>query len=274
MKKTVIVIAVALAFIALTAVAVTSALYTFDHSDVKILTAERLEITTTDRLEMSVDFFVRKEIVDYLENNADTFKIFAIARNYDENMGEFNENSGPALTPSLVGTKEIDGIVHNVYRLSFGVIMPDKYMQPITYRAFISYKMASKNYVVSSDYSLDKNVVVPYDEVYSVYCDRSEIVTDDYPFSAGDGTYTRVKDIYTATKILTSYTYIEINEGKAVNIKENGIYTSPINQEYFDGVLTLYINGSDIPDWMIEKLYVNGEERYFEIYEGKIKLVV
>ena len=274
MKKTVIVIAVALAFIAITAIAVTSALYTFDHSDVEILTAQNLDITTKDRLEMSVDFFVRKETVDYLEQNADTFKIFAIARDYDENMGEFNENSGPALTPALVGTEEINGLVYNVYRLSFGVIMPDKYMQPITYRAFISYKMASKSYVVSSEYSVDKNVVVPYDAVFEAYCDRSDTVTDEYPYSAGDGTYTAMKDIYTATKILTSYTYIEITDGKAVNIKENGIYKSPIDQEYFDGVLTLYINGSDIPDWMIEKLYVNGEQRYFEIYEGKIKLVV
>ena len=44
--------------------------------------------------------------------------------------------------------------------------------------------------------------------------------------------------------------------------------------EYFDGVLTLSIGNTDFPEWLLCELYINGEARYFEIYNGKIKLVV
>ena len=274
MKKTVTVIVIALLVISVTAIAVASALNQFDPQSVAIVEADELNVTTTDRLEISKDFYVLKEHVDHLEANADTFKIFAIIADYSEGMGELTETSGPALTPSLIGTEEIDGAVYNVYRLSFGVIMPADYMTPITYRAFLSFRLNGKTYSVCSDYSVQNNVVIPYDEVYRLYCDRSSECTEEYPYPAGDGTYSKLQNIYTMTKILAAYTEIEIRDGKAVNVKENEYYKSAIRADYFDGVLTLAIPGSDIPEWMIHKLYVNGEERYFEIFEGRIRLVV
>ena len=41
------------------------------------------------------------------------------------------------------------------------------------------------------------------------------------------------------------------------------------------GILILSLEGGeDIPEWLLEELYINGEKRYFEIHGGKIKLVV
>jgi hypothetical protein len=51
-------------------------------------------------------------------------------------------------------------------------------------------------------------------------------------------------------------------------------YDSLYDISYFDGVLTISMENSSIPEWVLYKLVINGEERYFEIYNGKIKLVV
>ena len=275
MKKIVISIlaVVLLAAAAITAAAVSSRT-AFDHNGVEILTAESLNITTADRLEMSQDFYIKKDTVDYLKANADVFKLFAVSCKYNEGVEELAADSGPALSLTDAGITMIGDDEYYVYRLSFGVILSDAYNDALTYRAFMRYEMFGKTYSVASDYSKETNVFVPYDAVYELYCDRSNTMSETYSYLVGDGSYSKVKDLYTMTKILTAYTYINIEEGKAINVKENEYYKSAISADYFDGVLTLYINGSDIPEWMIEKLYVDGEQRYFEIYEGKIKLVV
>ena len=275
MKKIVIsILAVVLLAAAVITAAAVSSRTAFEHDGVEILTAESLNISTTDRLEMSQDFYIKKETVDYLKANADVFKLFAVSGKYNEETPELAMDSGPALSLTDAGETVIGEDEYYVYRLSFGVILSNAYNDALTYRAFLSYEMLGKTYSVASDYSKETNVFVPYDCVYELYCDRSNTMSETYSYLAPDGSYAKVKDLYTMTKILTAYTYVNIEEGKAVNVKENEYYKSAISADYFDGVLTLYINGSDIPEWMIEKLYVNGEERYFEIYEGRIRLVV
>lgn len=275
MKRIVIsILAVILLAAAAVTVAAVSSRSAFDHNDVKILTAESLNISTEDRLEMSRDFYIKKDTVDYLKANADVYKLFAVSGKYNEQIGELTADSGPALSLSDAGVTTIGEDEYYVYRLSFGVILSDAYNDALTYRAFLSYEMLGKTYSVASDYSPEENVFVPYDCVYELYCDRSDKMTETYPYLTSDGNYSKVRNLYTMTKILTAYVYIDIENGKAVNVKENECYKSVISADYFDGVLTLYIDGSDIPEWMIEKLYVNGEERYFEIYEGRIRLVV
>jgi hypothetical protein len=42
----------------------------------------------------------------------------------------------------------------------------------------------------------------------------------------------------------------------------------------FDGVLTLSLDNDNFPEWLLTELYINGEARYFEIHDGKVRLVV
>ena len=87
-------------------------------------------------------------------------------------------------------------------------------------------------------------------------------------------TFVSVKDLNALRKILSAVLYIEIKGDKAIDTRENEYYKSLYNIEYFDGVLTLSIGNPDFPEWLLGELYINGTRRYFEIYEGKIKLVV
>jgi hypothetical protein len=41
-----------------------------------------------------------------------------------------------------------------------------------------------------------------------------------------------------------------------------------------EDAIVISLKGGDIPEWLISKLSINGNDRYFEIYNGKIKLVV
>ncbi len=274
MKKTVIAIVIAFSILAIFLIAVASAVDSFDPGSVEIKNSQRLNIQTDNRLEISRDFYILTETVEYLQNNAENLKILGVTAEYTEGMTELTVGSGSAMALEFVEKVKMNRESYSVYRLNFGVIMPDAYFDAVAYRAFITFRLNGRDYTVSSSYSAEENVLVPYDAVYELYCDRSDSYTDYYQYSVGDGTYSPTNKLYAMEKILASRLSFEINDGKAVNLMENAYYKCIVHHEYFDGVLTLYLTSADIPEWFIHKLVINGEERYFEIYDGKIKLVV
>ena len=96
----------------------------------------------------------------------------------------------------------------------------------------------------------------------------------DIAYEAPDGSFSPVPDLNALRKILSSVLYLEIKDGKVTDIRENEYYTSLYNMSYFDGVLTLSLDSASFPEWLLTELYINGEARYFEIHNGRVRLVV
>ena len=168
----------------------------------------------------------------------------------------------------------IDGKRYYAYNLSLGVISPENYNKSYAVRGFISFDLDGVSRKVASDFTKEKNVITPYENVYSMYCDRSDKKTDTHPYETADGTFSPVPDLNALRKILSSVLYLEIKDGTVKDLKENEYYKSLYTVSYFDGVLTLSVENDNFPEWLLTALYINGEARYFEIHGGKIKLVV
>ncbi|MBR2650618.1 MAG: hypothetical protein IKD45_03075 [Clostridia bacterium] len=273
MKKTVVAIMIIAVLILATAIAVATAASDFDPESIELKTSSKFNIMTENRLEVSRDFYILKSTVEYLESKADSYKIFAVSVSGEESE-EITSSSGAAMTLPLAGEISIDNAVYNVYRLNFGVILPERYTECISYRAFLQFKLNGREYSISSSYSEDVNILNPYEEVYRIYCDRSDTKTDVYKYDAGDGTYSKSNKLYTMTKILSAYMYFDYDGSTVTNKLENAYYKPSVKHEYFDGVLTLSLPGTDIPEWFIEEIVINGTPTYFEIYEGKIRIVI
>ena len=273
MKKTVVAIIILAILIAALAIVAATATTGFDPQAVEVEMSDSFDIATQDRLEISRDFYIEKSTVEYLQSKADSYKVIAIAIEGDE-LDEITLSSGAAMTLPFVGEITQDKETFCVYRLNFGVILPEKYTESIFFRAFLQFKINGKNYTVSSSYSKSDNVLVPYDEVYRIYCDRSHEKNDIYRYDAGDGTYSKSNKLYSMTRILSSYMFFDYDGKTVTNKLENDYYKSPVKAEYFDGVLTLSLPGSDIPEWFIEQIEINGTRVHFEIHEGRIRIVI
>ena len=75
--------------------------------------------------------------------------------------------------------------------------------------------------------------------------------------------------------MLASAVYLRISAGEAVNAYENEIFTSPYSLEYFDSVLTIRMrNGSAVDPGLLDVIFVDGSEIYFEIHDGIIRVVL
>ena len=147
-------------------------------------------------------------------------------------------------------------------------------MTKLAVRAFITFTLNGTPYTIASDFSAKRNTFSPYSAVYSIYTDRSATLTGEYKYETPDGSFSKIKDLDPLRKILASYLTIDIKNGRVIDANYGKYYDSLYDITYFDGVLTISMENSSIPQWVLYKLVINGEERYFEIYNGKIKLVV
>lgn len=277
MKKIALFVGVFLVVAALVSAIAISAQDTFKPDDLVMLTSERVNIKADARLELSVDFYIPAEDMDYLSENATDLRVYGIAIDYTASVVDPQDNLGFSVDLTRSGERTIGDVLYYSYNLPIGIILPEDYNKPIAVRGFVSYELNGRSCKTVSDYTKSKNVITPYDSIYSAYCDRSDKKTETHPYDAGDGTFSPIEDLYSVRKLLSSTLDLEIKDGKCRDLKENNYYKSLYVIEYIDyeGILILSLEGGeDIPEWLLEELYINGEKRYFEIHDGKIKLVV
>lgn len=231
---------------------------TISHEDIEMRSSDKIGVLTVGKVNFRFEFFVDTEDIDALEQVADNVSVFASVADYIEGE-ELSVDSGIAVAMAKSGPLTVGGKSVYKYTLKLGGINEKQVRSAIGVRGFITYELDGTEYTVASDFSEKKNTIVPYDAVYAAYCDK---------------TYEENTDTNELRTFIASYLDVVIENGVARDVLESEKYESLYNIEYFDGVLTVSLEGGDIPDWLISTLTVNGEERYFEIYEGKIRLVV
>ncbi|MBQ3015161.1 MAG: hypothetical protein IJD79_00115 [Clostridia bacterium] len=277
MKKIALFVGLFLVVAVLASAIAISAANAFQPDDLVMLTSERVNIKADARLELSVDFYLPAEDMDYLSENAANLRVYGIVIDYTASVVDPQDNLGFSIDLTRSGERTIGDVLYYSYNLPIGIILPEDYNKPIAVRGFVSYELNGRSHKTVSDYNKSKNVITPYDNLYSAYCDRSEKKTETHPYDAGDGTFSPIEDLYSLRKLLSSTLDLEIKDGKCRDKKENNYYKSLFGIDYIDyeGILILSLEGGeDIPEWLLEELYINGEKRYFEIHGGKIKLVV
>ena len=123
-------------------------------------------------------------------------------------------------------------------------------------------------------HSVKSDFIALYDVAYDEYCDRNGVMTDLYPYAYGSD-YSPYPDLSHHYAVLSSNVFITTSGTAATVTHENSVYQSPYNVSYFDGVLTLSMkNGSALNPDMIDKIFVNGENIYFEIHDGIIRVLL
>ena len=274
MKKTLIFSLMLVLVAALIATVAIFAATPYSPSKLKMLTSERVNVKAEARLEISVDFLIPTEDIDYLEKESKNLRVYAVMLDYEPTVVSPGDNVGTTIELSKSVSRLIEGKRYHVYNLNLGVILPENYNKAYAVRGFISFELNGISYKTASDFTKDKNVITPYDSVYDVYCDRSDEKSETYPYETADGNFSPVPDLYALRKILSSVLYLEIKDGTVRDLKENEYYKSLYNMSCFDGVLPLSLANDNFPDWLLTELYINGEARYFEIHGGKVRLVV
>lgn len=274
MKKTLIFSLMLVLVAALIATVAIFAATPYSPSKLKMLTSERVNVKAEARLEISVDFLIPTEDIDYLEKESKNLRVYAVMLDYEPTVVSPGDNVGTTIELSKSVSRLIEGKRYYVYNLNLGVILPENYNKAYAVRGFISFELNGISYKTASDFTKDKNVITPYDSVYDVYCDRSDEKSETYPYETADGNFSPVPDLYALKKILSSVLHLEIKDGTVRDLKENEYYKSLYNMSCFDGVLTLSLDNDNFPEWLLTELYINGEERYFEIHDGKVRLVV
>lgn len=228
-----------------------------NHDAVKITAADSVGVLTDGGVKFRVNFYVDADIVDKLDK-MESSRIFAVIADYRAGM-DIGVNSGISVDLQRGDFLGTAGDYYYEYTLLVGGITPENVKQPLGIRGFITYTSGGEEYTVASEFRAERDVINPYESVYSAYCNK---------------TYERGTDVNSLRVFLASNLGIKIKNGVAYDELESDKYESLYDIEYFDGVLTVSLKNGDIPAWLISRLSINGNDRYFEIYNGKIKLVV
>ena len=206
------------------------------------------------------DFYVPKAAVDYLEKNAEALSTYAKIVEYNEGdeppAAESEDSHSIELTRGAAAV--LNGTEVYTYTVKSAKITPENADTRIAVRAFMDYTIGTKTHSVASDFVERKHVYTPYDVIYNAY---------------GTKSYTEDTDPASLNRLLSSKLVLRIANGKVTDLLKSQNYQSPYAVEYFDGVLTVSMNGA-VPEWLLRSIYVNGEKRYFEIHGGKVQLVV
>ena len=143
-----------------------------------------------------------------------------------------------------------------------------------------SYLVKHQAHLTVTDKSGDEIISVHSEptDLYSVclaeYSDRRQKYTPIYCYLASDGSYTRYSDLEGRAEVISSYLFVSIEDGRAYDAHEGEYYRSPYDIDYLDSVITVSMPYAQIRDEILLGLYINGEAVYYEIYKGRISLVV
>jgi hypothetical protein len=175
-----------------------------DISAMKLVTADQPNVTATDRLELSLDFYILKESMNYINENAENVSFIGLLAEYNVDMEAPNLGEGTEIALTYSGDKVINSKNHEVYTLNFGVFKPEEYLDMLAVRAFIKFDIRGTTYTIASNFSAKKNTFSPYSAVYTLYTDRSSVLNADYPYKTPDGSFSRIADLDPLRKILAS----------------------------------------------------------------------
>ena len=166
-----------------------------------------------------------------------------------------------------------DGAANGIRRFSVytGGLFKESYYTEYTAELFLDFTDGEGNAHRISAVSAPATL---YDSAHREYCDRQSEMTDAYPYFTGTG-FSPYEDLSQRYAVLASAIYVRVVSADAVITHENEYYSSPYTVEYFDGMLTVSMrNGNALNPSLLNKLFVNGKEIYYEIHDGIIRVVI
>ena len=113
-----------------------------------------------------------------------------------------------------------------------------------------------------------------YAVAHAEYCDRSDEYGGKYIYDTGND-FSPYSDLSRRYAVLASAIYLRLAAGEAINTHENNVFVSPYTLEYFDSVLTVRMRGGSAVDpELLDSIFLDGKEIYFEIHDGIIRVVL
>ena len=141
------------------------------------------------------------------------------------------------------------------------------------YFAQISFSFTNEN-GQATVLTAKSNTTTLYSVAHAEYCDRSDDYSDKYIHDTGKD-FSPYADLSARYAVLASAIHVRLVAGEAVNTYENDVFTSPYAIEYFDSVLTVRMRGgSAIDPSLLDAIFVEGDEIYFEIHDGIIRVAL
>ncbi len=157
------------------------------------------------------------------------------------------------------------------FGVSVGGLFKKDYLT--SYRSSLTLSFTDKS-GKSRTHSATSDAVTLYDVAYSEYCDRNAMQSDLYPYAYGSD-YSPYPDLSHHYAVLCGILHLTISGGAVNETYANSTYQSPYNVAYFDEVLTVSMkNGMPMDADFLEEIFVNGENIYFEIYDGIIRVLL
>ena len=240
-----------------------SALSGIEEQDVSPLGA-RAELDPVTRLVFT--FTVEKESYNSAVENGAELRGFWAEHNPDEPL---NQDNGILGSVTVLGESMTDGVRYYTLGVMTGRIAACDYIKKYSAILEVIPRTSEEDTLTFAS--------KPYD-LYSVclaeYNVRSDRYTPYYCYEMPDGSYSPYSDAGKRADVLSSYLFLTLEGGEARDSHSGEYYVTPYSIEYLDRVLTISLPYSEIREEMFYGLFVNGEAVYYEIYKGKISLVV
>ncbi len=224
-------------------------------------------------LSMTFRFLVNSEQETALRTGADRARVFLTAERYDERAGAPTYEAGGdyALTEAE-DNFWLGGVSYNLYSITLYGLGSADYDTRYTARLFFAVTKNGVETVYSSPFAEKDNAVSLFDAALMTYCDRTMLMNPTHPYETMMGDYSPCRDLTALEPCLASRVLLEVKDGEVVDLYERqGLY--PIyTYHYFDGVLTISLDGADLPEGVLRHVVVNGTDRWFEVSDGKVRL--
>lgn len=209
-----------------------------------------------------------------IREQSDRFRVYATAGKYDPRVGAPAYVAGGDFAElSSETTFYINTALVRLYAITIYGLAEADYDAVFAARLFLVSVVGGSERVYASPFSEEENVVSLFDAALDTYSDRAAVSGPLYPYRTVMGDYSPASRLEALDACLASRVSVLITENGVVDVylREKG-YHSIYSFHYFDGVLTIFLPNADIPEGVLRHVTVNGVERYFEIYDGKVRL--
>ena len=169
--------------------------------------------------------------------------------------------------PTEVG--EVDGLY--IYEVSVGGIFAEDYLLSHTATLTLSFRDSGGR---AHQITAESSPACVYDVAHAEYCDRT-LDSDGDHRHFHNGFFSPYADLSAHYAVLCSVINIEIELGTPRDLYENEYYSSLYSLDYFDGLLTVSMkNGGMINEGLLRRITLDGEEIYYEVHDGIIRIVL
>ncbi|MBQ9085016.1 MAG: hypothetical protein IJY24_05105 [Clostridia bacterium] len=249
------------------AAAVDSDEYYIGEDKVTVSPTSDAYLYTEYGVDLAFRFALERAEYDYLVDN---FPDLSVLGRYMEYDGAEEIDPSSALLAEVIEERLTDEYAY--FSVSVGGVMMEKYNTDYITLLEISFTDS-----LGESYTIRE--CSPASRVYNValleYTDRHAEENSRYQYFDGYGAYSPYNNLSIRRTVLYSTLHIELKDGKPRDLSVMDNYTSPYKLSYFDGILTVeMVSGADIDPELLKYIYINGENTYFSVYEGRIQLVV